>query len=223
MQFIYHQNSGNKVLSIDGDLHKYLFKVKRLNKNKNIYFRNLEDNNIYEYSIINIEKRNTKLQLISYKEKIIKNHKPLHIGWCVVDPKTIEKTIASLNELGISKISFIYCQYSQKQFKINFDKLERLLINSSQQCGRSDLMTLEIYDSLDLFLKDYPQSYIFNFSNNNINETKANIKTIVIGCEGGFSNEEINKINLNKIIGIENNLIMRSETAILSIASKILF
>jgi len=223
MQFIYHQNSGNKALSIDGDLHKYLFKVKRLNKDKNIYFRNLEDNNIYEYSIIHIDKRNTKLQLLTYEEKIIKSHKSLHIGWCVVDPKTIEKTIASLNELGISKISFIYCQYSQKQFKINFDKLERLLINSSQQCGRSDLMILEIYDNLDIFLKDYPQSYIFNFSNNNINETKADIKSIVIGCEGGFSNEEINKINSNKIIGIENNLIMRSETAILSIASKILF
>jgi 16S rRNA (uracil1498-N3)-methyltransferase len=223
MQFIYHKSSGNKILNIDGDLNKYLFKIKRLKKDKNIYFRNLKDNNIYKYSIINIGKVDTQLQLISYKEKIIKNNKLLHIGWCIVDPKTIEKTIASLNELGITKISFIYCQYSQKQFKINFDKLERLLINSSQQCGRSDLMNLEIYDSLDIFLKDYPKSYMFNFSNNKINKNETSIDTLIIGCEGGFSNDEINKINLNKIIGIENNFIMRSETAILSIASKILF
>lgn len=223
MQFTFHKNSGEENLTIDGDLHKYLFKVRRTSKDKNIYFRNLSDDFIYEYKIILIDKKKTQLSLVHKTEKIVKNDKYLHIGWCIVDPKTIEKTITTLNEMGVDKISFIYCTYSQKQFKINFDKLDRLLINSSQQCGRSTMMVLESYKNLEEFLNDYPQSYMFNFSNNFISEYVNDIKTIIVGCEGGFANNEISKIDKTKVVGIKNNLIMRSETAASTLAAKILF
>jgi 16S rRNA (uracil1498-N3)-methyltransferase len=64
MQFTYHINSGNDTLIIDGDLHKYLFKVRRHDKNINIYFRNLKDSYIYEYKISSIEKKQTILSLV---------------------------------------------------------------------------------------------------------------------------------------------------------------
>ncbi|RLA78842.1 MAG: 16S rRNA (uracil(1498)-N(3))-methyltransferase [Epsilonproteobacteria bacterium] len=222
MQFTYHKHSGDEYIVVDGDLHKYLFKVRRHSKEKNLFFRNLDDNNIYEYKIINSGRRDTQFQLISSKELILKQSNSLHIGWCIVDSKTIEKVLASLNELGVEKISFIYCTYSQKQFKLNFEKLTKILINSSQQCGRSDLMTLETYDSLDEFINDYPDTYMFNFSTNHIDNIKNDIKTIVIGCEGGFSDDEITQISPDKIVGINSNLILRSETATVSVASKIL-
>ncbi len=222
MQFTYHENSGKTSLIIDGDLHRYLFKVRRAKIDKNLFFRNLKDNILYEYKIINIDKKQTLLNLINQEEKEFMQEKTLHIGWCIIDPKSIEKVLPSLNELGVEKISFIYCQYSQKQFKINFDKLNKILINSSQQCGRSNLMQLEICDSLDKFLNLYPTSYMFNFSDNHIDNKKENIKTIIIGCEGGFSNNEISMINDKKIVGINSKLILKSETAVLSIASKIL-
>jgi 16S rRNA (uracil1498-N3)-methyltransferase len=185
-------------------------------------FRNLKDDNIYEYKTTNISRNKTQLILIKSKKLILKPLKYLHIGWCMVDPKTIEKTLASLNELGVAQISFIYCQYSQKQFKLNLSKLNKILINSSQQCGRSDLMRLKTYDNLDFFIKDYPDTFMFNFSQNNIENHKSQIKTIIIGCEGGFSKDEVNKLSQDKIVGINSNLILRSETALLSVASKIL-
>ena len=222
MQFIYHQNSGVSSLIIDNELHKYLFKVRRTKKEQKLFFRNLEDNILYEYEILNCQKKQTQLNLIGQKELIIKPLKSLHIGWCVVDPKTIEKVLASLNELGVEKISFIYCQYSQKQFKINFDKLNKILINSSQQSGRSGIIKLELFDTLDKFLLSYPQSFIFNFSTNLVDDVKENIKTIVVGCEGGFSKNEKDKLSQDKIVGIKSSLILRSETAVLSVASKIL-
>ena len=49
MQFVHHQNAGEQSLQIDGELHKYIFKVRRYNSTQSIYFRNLNDNNIYEY------------------------------------------------------------------------------------------------------------------------------------------------------------------------------
>jgi 16S rRNA (uracil1498-N3)-methyltransferase len=222
MQFTYHKDSGLKNLTIDGDLHKYLFKVRRQKLDQNIFFRNLIDENIYEYEIINIDKKQTQLKLVDYEYKVIKQSRFLHIGWCIIDPKNIEKVLPNLNELGVAKISFIYCKYSQKQFKINIEKLNKILINSSQQCGRSDLMSLDIYESIDKFLVDYPEIFMFNFSKNLIDTKLDKIKTIIVGCEGGFSQNEIDKIDTNKIVGINSNLILRSQTAIQSVASKIL-
>ncbi len=222
MQFTYHKNSGDANLIIDGDLHKYLFKVRRTKSDKNLFFRNLEDNFLYEYEIVNINKKTTQLNLLNSKEMIIEVSRSLHIGWCIVDPKTIEKVIASLNELGVKKISFIYCQFSQKQFKLNFQKLNKILINSSSQCGRSSLMQLDTFNSLDDFLNTYPKSFMFNFSDNLLKDNKDDIETIIIGCEGGFSANECTKIDKKKIVGINSNLIMRSETAAVTLASKIL-
>ena len=222
MQFTYHKNSSDSILTIEAELHKYLFKVRRHSMDENLLFRNLKDDNIYEYKIQNIDRRKTTLELVGYKELIVKPSKELHIGWCIIDFKSIEKVIAGLNELGCTKITFITCEYSQKQYKINFEKLEKLLINSSQQSGRSSIIELDSCDSLNNFILQNPDTYMFNFSNNNIESNKNNIKTIVLGCEGGFSTNEIEKFNQDKIVGIDSNLILRSETAVLTIASKIL-
>ena len=223
MQFTFHENAKEQVLKIDGDLHKYLFKVRRHDSSKNIYFRNLIDNFIFEYKIVSTSRRDTILELVSKEEKIIKPKKYLHIGWCIIDFKNMEKVIASLNEIGVSKITFISCEYSQRNTKINYDKLNKILINSSSQSGRSDILVFDEVNSLEEFISLYPDTYMFNFSTNNINSSINDIKTIVLGCEGGFSTQEIEALTQDKIVGVESNMIMRSETAIISIASKILF
>ncbi len=222
MQFIYHEKAGESSLKVDGELFKYIFKVRRFNSDERLYFRNLKDKDIYSYSVVDIDRRKASLQLLKSEEKIIEPQRYLHIGWCVIDPKIVEKYIASLNELGVSKISFIYCEYSQKQYKPNFEKLEKILLNSSQQCGRSSIIQLEQIDSLEVFKEQNPNSYMFNFSSNNIHSFKNEIDTIIIGCEGGFSKDEVQGFDQKRIVGIENNLILRSETATLSVAGILL-
>jgi 16S rRNA (uracil1498-N3)-methyltransferase len=222
MQFVYHKNAADENLVIDGELHKYLFKVRRKDKENNLVFRNLQDKNLYRYEVINVSKKDANLKLISTIEKIVEPQKSLHIGWCKIDFKSIEKVIASLNEMGVSKITFIECEYSQRNTKINFEKLERLLINSSQQCGRSSKIILESCDSLEAFKKQYPDSYMFNFSSNHIDKVSNDIQTIILGCEGGFSANEIENFDSAKIVGIKSSLILRSESAAVTIASKII-
>jgi len=222
MQFTFHIDAKNQNLKIDGDLHKYLFKIRRQDSSENIYFRNLKDNNIYEYEIVNVSRRDTLLNLVSTQEKIIEPYKNLHIGWCIIDTKEVEKNIALLNEIGVSKITFITCQYTQKKYKINFEKLEKLLQNSSSQCGRSNIIELDTCGSLDEFIANNPDTYMFNFSSNNINTYKQDIKTIVIGCEGGFSQDEVSSFDENKIVGCNINAILKSQTAVVSVSSIVL-
>lgn len=221
MQYTYHKDSGLELIEIESDLHKYLFKVRRHDINDDLCFRNLNDQNLYSYKVQNIDRRKTTLSLQSFEEKTILPKKELHIGWCKIDPKSIEKVIASLNELGVTKITFINCEFSQGKYTVNYDKLEKLLINSSQQSGRSSIIELTECESLAKFLEINEDSYMFNFSNNLVDDVKNDIKTIVIGCEGGFSQNEISLVDKEKVVGINSNLILRSETGVITLASKI--
>lgn len=222
MQFSFHSNASSESIEIENDLYKYLIKARRHKVGDEIAFRNLNDNFIYFYKITSIDRRKALCQLISSEEKIVENDKKLHLGWCMIDPKTVEKTIASLNELGVKKITFIYCEYSQKNFQQNFEKLEKILINSSSQCGRSSIIKLDFCDSLDEFIEQNPGSFFLDFSTQNIDSKKNEIQTLIIGCEGGFSNAERDKFDTEKIVGFNSSLILRSETAIISASSKIL-
>ena len=221
MLYLYHKEAGKPQLTLIGDEHRYIFKVRRHKANDTLYLRNLEDGLLHRYRIITIDKRSVILELQESQVLEVKAKESLHIGWCVIDPKSIEKVITSLNEMGVEKITFIYCKRSQKSFKIDFKRLEKILLNSSQQSGRSEVMKLEIAEDLESFLTENPQSMMLNFSKNIIG-SQSNIDTIVIGCEGGFHEDEVALFDADKIIGLDTPLVLKSESAACAVASKIL-
>lgn len=221
MQFTYDEFCGTDILEIKDEIYNYLLKARRHKIDDEIYFRNLKDENLYLYKINFIDKRRAILNLVSSQNKVLFNDKKLHLGWCVVDPKTIEKYIPSLNEMGIDKITFIYSDFSQNNFKINIEKLEKILINSSCQCGRSNIIKLDVCKNLDTFIKENEDIYFLDFSEISIDNKKDEIKTLVIGCEGGFSANERSKFNKSNVIGFNSSLILRSETAIICASSKV--
>ncbi|MDX4062912.1 16S rRNA (uracil(1498)-N(3))-methyltransferase [Aliarcobacter skirrowii] len=222
MQFVYDKSSKNEILELVDENYNYIIKARRHKIDDEIYFRNLEDDFIYLYKIVEINKKSATLTLVNSEKKVIENSRKLHLVWCVVDPKIVEKSISSLNEIGVDKITFVYSDFSQKNFKINIEKLNKILINSSSQCGRSSIIKLEISKTLDSFLTQNPKSYILDFSNSFIDDKKDDIDTLVIGCEGGFSKREKGNFNKDFVVGFNSNLILRSETAIVSATSKIL-
>ena len=222
MQFICDKNAKNELLKIEDENYNYIVKARRHKLDDILDFRNLEDDFLYSYKISQIDKKSLFLNLLKKEEKIIENSKKIHLAWCVVDPKTIYENIASLNELGVDKITFVYSDFSQKNFKINFEKLEKILINSSSQCGRSSIIKLDIYKNIDTFIADNPDTYFLDFSQTSIDSKVLDIKTLMIGTEGGFSKRERELFNKNFIVGFSSNLILKSQTAIISATSKII-
>jgi len=150
MQYLYEENAGEKIILLGGDNYKYLVKVRRFKEGKELHLRNLQDSNLYIYKIEQITKKELKLSLVETKKQSQSNEKNLHILWCIIDPKTIYQTLPMLNQIGVRKISFIYCQRSQRNFVLDLNKIKKILINSSQQCGRMDLMEIEVIDDLEL-------------------------------------------------------------------------
>ena len=221
MLYLYHKEASQPQLTLEGDAHRYIFKVRRHKVDDTLYLRNLEDGLLHRYLITYIDKRSVMLELQESIKHDVKAKQSLHIGWCIIDPKNIEKVLPSLNEMGVEKITFIYCKRSQKSFKLDFKRLEKILLNSSQQSGRSKMMQLENADNLEDFLKRYPESYLLNFSQN-ILTAHSSIETIVIGCEGGLHEEEVSLFHKDKIIGFDTALVLKSESAACAVAAKLI-
>ena len=220
MRYLYHPQSGAPTVTVAQEQYRYLFKVRRHQVGDEIALRNLQDDNLYLYRVVSIAKKEALLELTRSKELVVAPQKSLHLGWCMVDPKTIEKALPSLNEIGVSKITLIYCQYSQKQFKPGFDRLRKILLTSMQQSGRSVWMELDLCNTLEAFLQTYPNAYALDFGGTPL-EGKSGIETVVIGCEGGFSNNE-RALFQERIVGFESDMVLRSESAACAASAKLL-
>ena len=221
MLYLFHTQAGASQLTLTGDEHRYIFKVRRHKVEDSLYLRNLQDGLLHRYLITYLDKRSAILDLQESTTLELKAKTSLHIGWCVIDPKNIEKMLPSLNEMGVEKITFIYCKRSQKSFKVDFKRLEKILLNSSQQSGRSEMMQLEMADDLKHFLEKNPQSKMLNFSEDNFISNDS-FDTIVIGCEGGFHDEEVALFDKSDIVGFDTPLVLKSESAVCAVASKLL-
>ncbi len=223
MQFIYEQNASKKRLLLTGESYHYLFRVRRLKVGEIIRLKNLKDEFLYLYRVESISKKEAVLHLEEkVTQKIVKNSKKLHILWCIIDTKTIQKSLPMLNQIGVWKISFIYCQRSQKNFKIDIGRLKKILINSNQQCNRAEIMEIEILSSLEDAVKIYNNFTVLDFGGQEIDLTIDNISSILIGCEGGFTQSEQNLLQNYPKVSFKTNQILKSETATIAIASKLI-
>lgn len=79
----------------------------------------------------------------------------------------------------------------------------------------------EVCESLEIFVKEYPDSKVFDFVEKTLDEVE-DIKTVIIGCEGGFSKKEKEFLNSQEVFRLDTPMVLRSESAVLAVASKIL-
>jgi len=220
--YLYEDNAGKESFSIKGELYKYLIKVRRHQEGDELGFRNKDDiKTLHIYKITAIEPRALHVNKLSSQLLEIKPNKELHVAWCMIDSKSVEKVLASLNEIGVTKISFIYCQRSQKNFKPDFKRYERILQASNQQCGRTHIMEFDTYNNIADFITKFPDTRVFDFTDK-VLEEKANFQRVLIGCEGGFSSKEKELLNTQEVFRLNTPMVLRSETAVMAIASKIL-
>ena len=221
MQYLYHADASSAVLQLTGDEYRYIIKVRRHRLGESIYLRNHTDHNLYRYTIVSLDRREATLSLEGHEESHIMPARELHIGWCMIDPKTIEKMLPTLNEIGVDRITFIYCTRSQQQFKPDFKRLSKIVLNSSQQSGRSEMMQFEIAKTLDDFLSANPESYLLNFSQEHLC-SNMDIETIVVGCEGGLTADEVALFEQSRVVGLDTPLILKSESAVVAVAARLI-
>ncbi len=82
-------------------------------------------------------------------------------------------------------------------------------------------MMFETFKSLDVFLKENPETVVLDFCDE-VLSCADEVSTVLIGCEGGFSESERQKLEGLKRFRLDTPMILRSESAAMAIASKVL-
>jgi len=221
MQFLFCKKGGDDSIILKGEIYNYIFKVRRKRSEQPLYIRDPNSpKTLYRYSIESIDRRKAKLKLENSSETFIDPEKNISLGWCIVDIKTIEKTLPMINELGVKNIYFIYCQYSQKNINLEFDRFIKILQNSSMQSGRYDTINLHLVQSLDQYLQQFPETIAIDFSTEKIEKISKKDISLLVGSEGGFSEEERGKFKTVK--GLNSPYILKSQTAVISAINLVL-
>ncbi len=221
MQFLYDENVGTEVLCLEGAAFKHL-KIRRVRQNERLKMRNLRDYILYEYEITELKRHSCTLNLRSKSEILVAPRKKTALALGIIEPKILEKTLPFLNELGLYKLILVFTHFSQRNFAPDFERLTRILINSCEQCGRANLMQIECFESTKDFANAYKNAIMLDFSgeNSDFSEFDSENEILFIGAEGGFTDDE--RSLFARKIKLKSPYILRSQSAIISVAAKIL-
>lgn len=221
MMFLYEPAAGAASVSVEQENHHYLFRVRRHREGDTIALCNLQDGVVYEYRVEAVGKKEARLTRVSQTPRPFAGPK-LHLGWCVIDPKSVQAALPMLNELGVTKISFVTCDRSQKNFAPPLEKLTKILIASCQQSGRTELMTLETVDSLARLRGMYGDLAVIDFGGQPLEKGSDGERCFLIGCEGGFSAADKAVLEGAPVYGLGCAGVLRSETAAVAVAARLL-
>mgnify|MGYP001468983986 FL=1 len=214
--------SANLTDKLDKSQSHYLTKVMRVKEND--VFSLFNKDGEWQAKILGITKGivifETTKQL-RQKENI----KDLWLAFSPIKSNYQNFMIQKATELGVTKFLPIIFDRTVVR-KINKERLEKIVIEASEQSNRINVPLIESAQNLDNFLKMSSMDLIFtdlNSDNKKIDRSKLTDKPIciIIGPEGDFSETEREKILSFK--GVQavkiNENILRSETAVISTIS----
>ena len=133
------------------------------------------------------------------------------------NPSRFEWFVEKATEIGVKEITPIITKHSEKK-KVNHERLERISISSLKQSNQLFKPKINSTENFSDFVKNNSdQKIMANLKTKNILEKKSissNQVCLIIGPEGGFSDDEIQEAKNKNIteISLGNNR-LRSETA----------
>ena len=187
----------NMIGKLDKDQSHYLSKVMRVKENEVFSLFNKEGE--WEAKILGISKNTVEFKIIKQlRQKEIT--KELWLAFSPIKSNYQNFMLQKATELGVTKFLPIIFDRTVVR-KINKDRLEKIVIEASEQSNRINVPTIEDAQDLVSFLKKNSMDLIFTDLNSKIkkiDKLKFTDKPvcIIIGPEGDFSEAEREKILL---------------------------
>ena len=215
----------NLEASLDKSQSHYLSKVMRINIGQS--FSLFNQSGEWEAKIKEINKGIVEFFVIK-KLRSANNERDIWLAFAPIKLNYLNLMIQKATELGVTKFIPILTERTIVR-KLNDKRLNKIIIEASEQSNRLKVPKLNKILKLDDFLKLYQNTNII-FGDLNTNNSKINFKgpdplCILIGPEGDFTlKERENILKLKKLIPLKiNQNILRSETAAISMISIITF
>ena len=214
--------SANMIDKLDKNQSHYLSKVMRVKENEVFSLFNKEGE--WEAKVLGIFKNIVEFKIIKQLRQK-ETTKELWLAFSPIKSNYQNFMLQKATELGVTKFLPIIFDRTVVR-KINKDRIEKIVIEASEQSNRINVPTIEEAQDLNIFLKKNIMDLIFADLNSNIKKIDKSKFTdkpvcIIIGPEGDFSETEREKILSFK--GVQpikiNENILRSETAVISAIS----
>ena len=214
--------SADMIDKLDKSQSHYLTKVMRIKENE--VFSLFNKNGEWEAKVLKISKGIVEFKTIKQLRKK-ESSKELWLAFSPIKSNYQNFMIQKATELGVTKFLPIIFDRTVVR-KINNERLQKIVIEASEQSNRINVPIIEDAQNLKSFLKNNLMDLIFtdlNSDNQKIDKSKLTNKPvcIIIGPEGDFSETEREKILGFK--GVQpikiNENILRSETAVISAIS----
>ena len=214
--------SADMIDKLDKSQSHYLTKVMRIKENE--VFSLFNKDGEWEAKVLEISKNIVEFKTTKQLRQK-ENFKELWLAFSPIKSNFQNFMIQKATELGVTKFLPIIFDRTIVR-KINKERLEKIVIEASEQSNRINVPTVEESQSLNDFFKSNSVDLIFtdlNSNNSKIDKSKLTDRPvcIVIGPEGDFSEAERGKIlSYSSVQAIKiNENILRSETAVISAIS----
>lgn len=220
MNLFYAPNITSKTdfYTFDKDESRHIIKSLR-KKNGDILFLTDGRGNRFEAKIISSDPKHTQVKILSSTKE---NKRPYRIHVAIAPIKSndrFEWFLEKAVETGIDEITPLLTRYSERK-KINLNRYDKIIVSAMKQSLQVYKPKLNDLTRFEQFItQDYRQSQKFMAycqAEQSMTDTfsKEQNILILIGPEGGFSDEEVRKAQANGFIPVKispNRL--RTETA----------
>ena len=217
--------SDNLNSNLDKSQSHYISKVMRIKEGES--FSLFNDSGEWEAKINEIKKGIVNFIIVK-KLKNSENNSEIWLAFAPIKLNYLNFMIQKATELGVTKFIPILSERTMVR-DLNSERLNKVIIEASEQSNRIKLPKLEKLVKFKDFIKLYKDTNIvfgdLNSSNNQIKINKDSPVCILIGPEGDFSENERKEIlDLKNVKSLKiNKNILRAETAAISIISIISF
>ena len=211
--------------TLDKSQSHYLSKVMRINVGKSFSLFNKSGE--WDAKVDNINKGIVEFKIIR-KLRSANSEKEVWLAFAPIKLNYLNLMIQKATEIGVTRFIPILTERTIVR-KLNEKRINKIIIEASEQSNRLKVPSLDKLTKLDTFLKSNQNINII-FGDLNTGNIKIDIKNkdplcILIGPEGDFSiKERENILKLKNILPLKiNDNILRSETAAISMISIISF
>lgn len=219
--YIKQSISENQDLCIEGDDLYYITSVMRLRENEHIRLFN-ENSGELLAKIVTINKKQITLRCESKLKEGNAFIADLTLAIGIIRPERFLMAIKGATQLGVTKIVPLKLERSQN-YALNFERLEKCLIEESEQSERISLPKMLQPSSLDKIDFNNKKIIFANELENKkyISGLSLSIKDdiiLIIGSEGGFTAKEIDFISAlpNSASVTLGQTVLRTEIAAIS-------
>jgi len=219
-------------ITLDGDEHMHLSKVLRLRVGDNVECF-YDNSDILKCKIKEISKSSSILEVV--ESEACQQNPNLNISLFMALPKLdkLELVTQKITELGINEVvpfSSKFCVAKENSNKI--ERLKKIVVSACKQCGRTKLVDIKDVLKFDKMLECINNYDLVIFANEcekakTLKEAileqkealaqKLQNKSLkiayIVGSEGGFDKDEIEKISKVALSITLGKRILRAETA----------